>query len=138
MNGQEQQLQLSNAFLNRCASVVEFHKQVEAKKLPKEWAGQIDARRINTWKKQIRRLADEIKLIRLETRENRNRFAERIGVDPLDLFVVENAAATPTLLLEVVRRIDQTQHSQLGQKVEKLLKIKKPHPHTNGQGQRFN
>ncbi len=107
MSEKEMQLLLTDAFLDRCAEVVEFRNWIEAEQ-PQEWV------------RELERIGEEVRLLRLHLRENRRVFAERVGVDPLDVLVVERGASHPEKLRTVLERIDDEQHSCLTKRLDRL------------------
>lgn len=63
--------------------------------------------------KLIQTLADEVRAFRMNLRQNRNTFSEMVGIDILDLIMVENAVSELETARAIVQRIDNTYHSHL-------------------------
>lgn len=110
MSDKEMHFQLTDAFLNRCADMIEFRRVSKAEK-PKEWL------------EELERIGQDVRLLRLRLGENHQSFAKRIGVDPLDLFVVEQGAIHSPALKNILERIDDNQHSSLAKRFDVLLGI---------------
>jgi hypothetical protein len=89
--------------------MAEFRRQVETGEIPK------------AQRQKLEDFAEEVRTLRLSLGENREEFAERTGVDPLDLFSVEHAAGSEEALQAVLEGIQRLKKSRLSTRLKTLV-----------------